>query len=107
MRSSLPWAGALAAEGGQKGPSEVVFLFQIMALIFVGRLLGEMFQRMGQPAVTGQLIAGILLGPTVLGLLWPDFQHWLFPPQKEQKAMLDRSEERRVGKECRSRWSPD
>ena len=87
--SALPLGGALAAEGGQKGSSEVVFLFQIMALIFVGRLLGEMFQRMGQPAVTGQLIAGILLGPSVLGVLWPDFQHWLFPPQKEQKAMLD------------------
>ncbi|MDQ2953458.1 MAG: cation:proton antiporter, partial [Pseudomonadota bacterium] len=87
--SFLPLAGALAAEGGQKSPSEVIFLFQIMALIFVGRLLGEMFQRMGQPAVTGQLVAGILLGPTVLGVLWPDFQHWLFPPQKEQKAMLD------------------
>jgi Kef-type K+ transport system membrane component KefB/nucleotide-binding universal stress UspA family protein len=62
----------------------------MMLLIFVGRLLGEAFQRMGQPAVTGQLVAGILLGPTVFGALWPDAQHWLFPPgAKEQKAMLD------------------
>ncbi len=81
--------GAWAAEG-KSGPSEVVFIFQMMLLIFVGRMLGEAFQRMGQPAVTGQLVAGILLGPTVLGALWPDVQHWLFPPgQKEQKAMLD------------------
>ncbi len=82
-------AAAVAAEGAQSGPSEVVFFFQIMLLIFTGRMLGEAMQRMGQPAVTGQLIAGILLGPTILGALWPQFQHWLFPPMKEQKAMLD------------------
>ncbi len=83
-------AGSAYAADAKAGPSEVVFIFQLMLLIFVGRLLGEGFQRLGQPAVTGQLIAGILLGPTVLGALWPDAQHWLFPPgQKEQKAMLD------------------
>ena len=35
------------------------------------------------------LLAGILLGPSVLGALWPDVQHALFPPDKGQKAMLD------------------
>jgi Kef-type K+ transport system membrane component KefB/nucleotide-binding universal stress UspA family protein len=83
-------SGAAWAAEGNAGPSEVIFIFQMMLLIFVGRSLGEIFQRMGQPAVTGQLVAGIVLGPTVLGALWPDAQHWLFPPgQKEQKAMLD------------------
>lgn len=83
-------SGAVWAAEGKSGPSEVVFIFQMMLLIFVGRLLGEAFQRIGQPAVTGQLVAGILLGPTLLGALWPDAQHWLFPPgAKEQKAMLD------------------
>ena len=37
----------------------------------------------------GQLIAGLLLGPSVLGALLPDFQHALFPAAKEQKAMID------------------
>ena len=37
----------------------------------------------------GQLIAGILLGPSVLGLIWPDLQHLLFPANPAQKAMLD------------------
>ena len=37
----------------------------------------------------GQLIAGILLGPSVLGALLPDLQHALFPGTPEQKAMLD------------------
>jgi Kef-type K+ transport system membrane component KefB len=46
-------------------------------------------QRFGQPAVMGQLIAGILLGPAVLGMLWPGLQHTLFPGSPEQKAMTD------------------
>ena len=67
----------------------VIFLIQILVLILVGRVLGEFMQRMGQPAVTGQLIAGILLGHSVFGVLWPDAQHWMFPSGHEQKAMLD------------------
>src|SRR5262249_47050691 len=60
-----------------------------IVLMLVGRLLGEAMQRVGQPSVMGQLLAGILLGPSVLGWLWPDLQHWIFPPAKEQKAMID------------------
>ncbi|HVY58647.1 MAG TPA: cation:proton antiporter [Xanthobacteraceae bacterium] len=73
----------------ETAPSEVIFIFQLLLLILVGRLLGEFFVRIGQPAVTGQLIAGILLGPSLLGALWPEVQHYLFPAAKEQKAMLD------------------
>ena len=51
--------------------------------------MGEVMQRIGQPAVMGQLIAGILLGPSVLGVLWPAGQQALFPPNADQKAMLD------------------
>ncbi len=57
--------------------------------MLVGRLLGEAMQRIGQPSVMGMLLAGILLGPSVLGALWPDVQHAIFPPDKDQKAMLD------------------
>src|SRR5438105_4664950 len=71
------------------GVSEGQLIGQIVLLIVVGRLLGEGMLRLGQPAVMGQLIAGILLGPSVLGLLWPDAQHFLFPRSSEQKAMLD------------------
>src|SRR5476651_138955 len=85
----LAAAPALAAEPGQKGPSEIVFIAQILALMIVGRLLGEAMIRLGQPAVMGQLIAGLLLGPSVFGFLLPDFQHALFPKSPEQKAMID------------------
>ncbi len=57
--------------------------------MLVGRLLGELMIRMKQPAVMGQLIAGLALGPSLLGALFPDFQHTIFPAAKEQKAMLD------------------
>ncbi len=51
--------------------------------------MGEAAQRLGQPTVMGQLIGGLLLGPSVLGLLWPAAQHALFPATAEQKSMLN------------------
>jgi Kef-type K+ transport system membrane component KefB/nucleotide-binding universal stress UspA family protein len=46
-------------------------------------------QRIGQPAVMGQLLAGVLLGPSVFGVIWPEAQHTLFPGGREQRAMLE------------------
>src|SRR4051794_4816154 len=77
------------AQEASKGPSEVIFLGQIIVLMAVGGVLGEAMQQIGQPSVMGQLIAGILLGPTVFGWLFPDIQHALFPRTPEQKAMID------------------
>jgi Kef-type K+ transport system membrane component KefB len=58
-------------------------------MLLVGRLLGELMQRVGQPAVMGQLLAGILIGPTVLGNLWPNAHQLLFPNTPDQKKMID------------------
>ena len=80
---------AWAAEGGGKSSSEAIFIAQIVVLMVVGRLLGEAMLRLRQPAVMGQLIAGLLLGPSLFGLLLPDAQHALFPKNPEQKAMID------------------
>ena len=65
------------------------FLAQIVVLLLTGRLLGELMQRIRQPAVMGQLLAGVLLGPSVLGALFPTFQHHLFPPHATQQGMLE------------------
>src|SRR5712691_10112741 len=81
--------GGSLAEKGAKNPTEVVFLAELLVLMLVGRLLGEAMNRIGQPSVMGQLLAGILLGPSFLGWLWPDLQHWVFPTGKEQKLMID------------------
>ncbi len=71
------------------GPSEALFIAQIVVLLLLGRLLGEAMQRVGQPAVMGQLLAGVLLGPSVFGVVWPEAQQALFPAGREQKAMLE------------------
>ena len=80
-----------AAEGAttSSGASEVVFLAEVILLLLIGRLLGEAMQRIGQPAVIGQLVAGILLGPSVFGVIWPEAQHALFPATGAQKSMID------------------
>jgi Kef-type K+ transport system membrane component KefB/nucleotide-binding universal stress UspA family protein len=86
--AALSAGNALAAEAA-KGPSDVIFLAQLIVLMVVGRVLGELMQQVGQPSVMGQLIAGILLGPSVLGWLLPDIQQAIFPKSPEQKAMID------------------
>jgi Kef-type K+ transport system membrane component KefB/nucleotide-binding universal stress UspA family protein len=86
---ALPAIPALAADAVHKGPSEVIFIAEILALMVVGRLLGEAMIRIGQPAVMGQLIAGLMLGPSLFGWLAPDLQHALFPKNPDQKAMID------------------
>ena len=79
---------ALAADQPDK-PSDLVFFFALLVVILVGRLLGELMQRIGQPAVMGQLLGGLLLGPSVFGAIAPDWQLALFAPNAAQKAMLD------------------
>ncbi len=71
------------------GASVAVFIAQLVALLIGGRLGGELMQRLGQPPVIGQIIAGVLLGPSVLGALAPGLWHELFPPVAQQQAMLD------------------
>ena len=84
----LSAAGAYAADAG-KASNEISFLVALLALVLVGRLLGEAINRIGQPSVMGQLFAGILLGPSALGVVLPDLQQWLFAASKEQASMLD------------------
>jgi predicted lipid-binding transport protein (Tim44 family) len=72
---------AWAAEGSSS--LDVAFLKEVMVLVLVGRILAEAMQRLGQPAVMGPLIGGLLLGPSVLGALWPSAQHALLASDPE------------------------
>src|SRR5512143_3181642 len=56
-----------------------VLLLQLIAIILAARLIGSLFRRIGQPAVIGEMVAGILLGPSLLGLVLPAAQAFLFP----------------------------
>ena len=71
------------------GASAAIFLSQIVVLLLTGRLLGELLARWGQPPVMGQLLAGVVLGPSVLGHLSPATELALFPHAVPQRAMLD------------------
>ena len=97
LRSSF-WASAIlllmitvAEADSQKSvrPSEFLFIVQVVLLIAVGRGLGEIMQRIGQPSVIGELLAGLLLGPSVFGWLWPEAQSAIFPANPEQKALIE------------------
>ncbi|WP_245572738.1 cation:proton antiporter [Lichenihabitans psoromatis] len=89
--SALVSNAAFAADGqsGLKLPSEAIFVAEVVALLVVGRLFGEIMLRLGQPAVVGQLLAGIVLGPSVFGLLLPDLHNLVFPGDHAQRAMID------------------
>lgn len=51
----------------------------LLAIIVIGRVLGTFFQRIHQPRVIGEVMAGILLGPSLLGRVSPDAMAWLLP----------------------------
>jgi K+:H+ antiporter len=56
-------------------------LLALAAVIVVGRLLGPIFRAIGQPPVIGEVIAGIVLGPSLLGRVAPDAYRYLLPPE--------------------------
>jgi len=71
-------------------PHHAVFLLllQIAVLLAMARLLGELMRKLGQPAVIGELMAGVVLGPSVLGALAPHIQAFIFPPVQSQADLL-------------------
>ncbi|MEE6136672.1 cation:proton antiporter [Mycobacterium sp. 050128] len=56
------------------------FFLELAVILGVCRLVGLVSQRLGQPQVVGEMIAGVLLGPSLLGRVAPGLQHQLFPP---------------------------
>lgn len=66
-----------------------IMLLALGLLIGVARILGELARRFHQPAILGELLAGVLLGPTVFGTLLPDWQGWLFPWTGPNAVVLD------------------
>ncbi|MEY2868030.1 MAG: hypothetical protein RIR01_444 [Bacteroidota bacterium] len=56
-----------------------ILLAQIVMIILVARIFGWFFKKIGQPTVIGEIIAGIVLGPSLVGMYFPDFSAALFP----------------------------
>ncbi|MEV6300192.1 cation:proton antiporter [Actinoplanes sp. NPDC051861] len=60
-------------------PVTVQMLLSVSIVIIAVRAVGQLLIRIGQPRVIGEIIAGILLGPGVLGVIWPEALETLFP----------------------------
>lgn len=58
-----------------------LLLAQIVTIVLVARLFGWICTKIGQPTVIGEMIAGIVLGPSLVGMYFPEFSQALFPAQ--------------------------
>ncbi|MHB0947506.1 MAG: cation:proton antiporter domain-containing protein [Gemmatimonadaceae bacterium] len=66
-----------------------ILLLQLAGVLALARALAEVMRRFRQPAVLGELLAGILLGPTVLGHYLPALATAVFPPTTRQFQLLE------------------
>lgn len=66
----------------------LLFWIQLALLLATARGLGALAQRFDQPRVVGELGAGVILGPSVFGRLFPDLASWVFPGDPVQSALL-------------------
>jgi Kef-type K+ transport system membrane component KefB/nucleotide-binding universal stress UspA family protein len=66
----------------------LIVLIQLAVLLLVSRTAGELMQKVNLPPVVGELLAGVLLGPSVLGALLPDLQNQIFPRDQMQSNLL-------------------
>jgi Kef-type K+ transport system membrane component KefB len=76
-----------AETGGQEsavgaGAEEITLrlLYQLLAILVATRVVTWIVRRLGQTDVSGEILAGLLLGPSLLGAVFPGFMHWLFHP---------------------------
>lgn len=66
-----------------------VFLVQVLLLLSLARGLGEVLRYWGAPALVGEILVGICLGPTLLGRFAPELHLLLFPDDVVQRTMLE------------------
>ncbi|MER6668443.1 cation:proton antiporter [Amycolatopsis japonica] len=67
----------------------LIFLLQLATLLLLALWFGRMAARLRMPAIVGELLAGVVLGPSLLGHLAPGFTAWLLPAQPDQAHLLD------------------
>lgn len=65
------------------------FLTSIVALLLAAHSMGFVFERLRLPRVVGEITGGFLLGPSCLGILWPDGAGWLLPDAPLQTQLLN------------------
>ena len=61
----------------------VLFFLQLAVILAACRIVGIIFKRLGQSQVVSEMITGVLLGPSLLGWVSPEFSAYLFPPESK------------------------
>jgi len=85
---SQPWADfVVTLQHGLQAPLALL-LAQVLAILLAARALGWACTKVGQPAVVGEMAAGILLGPSLLGRYLPEFSAVLFAPKSLDNIKL-------------------
>jgi Kef-type K+ transport system membrane component KefB len=56
-----------------------ILLLQVIVILIASRLASSLFHKIGQPSVIGEMVAGLILGPSLLGMLFPNAMSFLFP----------------------------
>lgn len=64
-------------------------LLQLASMLLLARILAEVAQKFKQPAVVGEILAGIILGPTILGMATPDIFEYMFQSNPSANLALD------------------
>lgn len=67
----------------------LMLVIQVGILLLAARTLGEIAQRLGQPSVVGEILAGIILGPSLLSSLFPEFGNLMIPQNEVQGYLLE------------------
>jgi len=73
------WVEFIGSLTHNLGNPLAIILVQIIAILFVARIFGWFCKKIGQPTVIGEIIAGIVLGPSLIGMYFPQFSATLFP----------------------------
>lgn len=73
---------------GHIGSTFGLLLLQVIVILIFARLVAWLFTKIGQPSVIGEILAGIILGPSVLGWLWPEGFQFLFPSESLHNISL-------------------
>lgn len=75
------WTAFINSTVKNLGHPLALLLAQIVTIIFVARIFGWICVKLKQPAVIGEMIAGIVMGPSLIGMYFPEFSQTLFPAQ--------------------------
>lgn len=66
-----------------------IFILSIAVMLFAARAFGELFRKINQPMVIGEIVAGIVLGPTVFGYIFPGVFNYLFNSSVNSQVALE------------------